>query len=234
MKFPILSLAGLVMSACGSVVGPSAGAQPHDMSQTGHEQAASRESAEANAHPGQYDSAAMSSQEHCGTLPQGFGVIEPCWTSVANPTVAHRRMAEEHQRAAAEHRAASRALQVAEEQSCVGVAPRDRDVSPFMHAEDIARVHILGAPSAPRGAKIVFRDVQGLTTEGMKRQVDCHLARNASLGFEDKEMSYCPLNLEDVEVRVEEEGGLVAVVVESEHSATAAEIVRRARALHGE
>jgi len=40
-----------------------------------------------------------------------------------------------------------------------------------------------------------------MTAEWFQRIVDCHLARNASLGFSAAEMPYCPLNVKGVHAR---------------------------------
>jgi hypothetical protein len=227
--FPLLAVSFL--TACGGGAGVAPGAHPHDMSESGHENAAAREEAKADVHRDQYDPDATSTKQRCGTPPIGLDTIEPCWTSVTNPTAEHLEMAKRHERAAADHRAASQTLQRAEEQSCGGVARADRDISPFAHTEDIESVEILDSPSAPKGAKIVFRPVRGLTAEVLNRQVQCHLARNTSLGFHVEEMAYCPLAVKGVKATVENQAGNVAVVLESNDPASAAELVKRAQAL---
>jgi hypothetical protein len=140
--------------------------------------------------------------------------------------------------AALAHREASEALLRAEAAACVGVAPEDRDVSPFRHREDIASASPLprpdtsqGAP-ALRGAVLVFRPVPGLSTARLQRVIDCHLARNASLGPSAMpEMSYCPLAVAGAGATVSSAGDQLAVAVVSDDPAAAQEILRRARLL---
>jgi hypothetical protein len=65
----------------------------------------------------------------------------------------------------------------------------------------------------------------------LQRIVDCHLARNAALGHEAPEMPDCPLVPKGVTGKVTATSDGFAVAVASDDSATAAEILRRARAV---
>lgn len=212
------------------------GTQPHDMSASHHEAAASQEERAAAEHAGQHDPAATTTRERCRR--GGKGAVEPiCWTSTVNPTKQHLHDAEEHRRVAEQHRAAAQSLRSAEEKVCGGIAPEDRDTSPFSHREDMVRVERIedpgqGKSSVPelRGATIVFRAVPGLTAEWFQRLVDCHIARNAALGHGAPDMAHCPLALKDVTASVTSTGDGFAVAVRSTDHATAEEILRRARA----
>jgi hypothetical protein len=156
-----------------------------------------------------------------------------CWTSVANPKGTYLRDIERHRLAAAEHRAASEALRKAEERACQGVDPQDRDQSPFSQVEDIVAVEplplALGAASS--GLTVVLRPVGGLTPERLQRVLDCHLARNASLGHDVPEMPYCPLVPRNVHARAFASPAGVAVGVWSEHPDSARELTARIHAL---
>lgn len=217
-----LPLTALWLMACG----PTAGARPHDMSTEQHLAVASREEAEARSHEDQATTARES--ERC--QPRARSGV--CWTSAEK----HEREAEEHRRHAAEHRAAAQALRDAEAKACVGIEPDDRDISPFFHREDIARVTRLeetaskGAPKL-RGATVVFRAVPGMTAEWLQGVVNCHLARNASMGHAMSGMEYCPLALKDVTATVTSTGDGFAVELRSADPAVAAEVLRRAEAL---
>ena len=83
------------------------------------------------------------------------------------------------------------------------------------------------------GATVVFRPVPGLTTAELQRLVDCHLARNATLGYDTAtaEMEHCLLTQRGVQasVRVLERG--FAVDVRAEDAFAGQEIWRRAQAL---
>lgn len=224
----------LLISLTGCASTP--GAKPHDMSTAGHEEHAKAEDATARGHTAQYDPTAMApSDDGCrrrvGTHSgETFGT---CWTSWANPTEEHLQMAEKHRKMAADHRAASQALRDAEASACVGLSPDDRDMSPFLHREDVASVAPLNTQqvgkTAPRlvGATIVFRAVPGLTEERLQRIVACHLARNASVGHNAPEMPYCPLVPKGAAAAVSSVGGGFAVAVRSEDSGGAQEILRR-------
>ncbi len=192
------------------------GTQPHDMSTSGHERAAREEEA-----------LASSAETDC--------TASPCWTV----TDEARQDAQRHRELAAEHRAAAAALAEAEAGACIGLDEDTRDESPFMHRADIASVDELteevrvGRSVMRRiaGATIVFRAVRGMTAEWLQRVVDCHLARNAALGHDVPEMPYCPLVPRDVTAHVRSTGSGFAVDVRSGDHTSAAEVLRRARAL---
>jgi hypothetical protein len=134
-------------------------------------------------------------------------------------------------------------LRDAEAQACSGVPEYDRNVSPFLHSEDIEQVAPLNAPVNPvaeegprhdtvfKGAVISFRPVRGLTQEWLQRVIDCHLARNAVLGHDLAEMPDCPLVPKGVTAQAKSAGGHFVVEVSSDDPATAQEVWRRAQRL---
>ncbi len=224
MSLLMLSLAG---GACATP-----GSRPEDMSAQQHQQRADSESWTAEKHQGQYEATARTTRERCrGQIEAprlGVGLSDICWASVTNPTELHLAVAEAHRRRAADHRAAAAELGKTEERACTGVAPEDRDLSPFEHVEDIA-----GVEPRTTGAVVTFRAVPGLTVESLQRVVDCHLARNASLGHEVPEMANCPLVPKGAEARVSSTGTGFAVTIRSDDPITAAEIRARATRLTG-
>jgi hypothetical protein len=224
----LLALAGCAAS--------TPGAQPQDMSKAQHEQAAASHEQAADPHGAAYNPAAAVGTEKCGDPRR------PCWTSVSNPTEQHKADAEKHRKMAADHRGAAQALRDAEAKSCSGIADSDRDISPFDRREDITNVapYKTATPVGPKqqaeklhGAVVTFRAVQGMTGEWFQRIVDCHIARNASLGNEMPEMTYCPLNVKGAKAKVSSTGNGFTVTVESDDPATAQEILKRAQALSG-
>lgn len=116
-------------------------------------------------------------------------------------------------------------------------------MSPFEHTEDIANVAPLmmsepdaratGRPANERllGATVTFRAVPGMTAEWLRRVVDCHLARNASLGHVVPEMPNCPLVPKGVEAEVSSIKDGFAVAIRGQNAATAREILARAQRL---
>jgi hypothetical protein len=164
-----------------------------------------------------------------------------CWTSVRNPTAAHLAAAQEHARQAAAHRAASAALREAEARACVGIAPGDRDMSPFEHLADIASVDPLTLRESDSrsalpwertiGVMVTLRAVEGLTAEWLQRVVDCHLARNASLGHTVPEMPDCPLVPRGVVARVSSTGTGFAVEIRAADQGAARDVLSRAQRL---
>ncbi len=233
------SILGLALAACGTT---SPGTRPHDMSAAQHEHEAEAHANMGEQHEARYDPDAVTRRDHCrarvgGTARLDIGGI--CWTSVANPTETHLEQAKEHRRLATEHRAASAALREAEARACAGISMEDRDMSPFDHVEEIASVRPLREDSGPpkarhkrtAGAIVTFRAVPGMTAEWLQREVDCHLARNASLGHVVPEMPTCPLAPNGAQARVTSTGNGFAVTIRSDDDGAAQDILARAQRL---
>lgn len=226
----------LVTAACATT---RPGAQPHDMSVALHEAVAHAQASAAEGHAAAYKPEAAIAVNNCN--PRGG-----CWTSLQNPTFEHLEQSRILRQAAAEHRAASQALRQAEASACAGLSEADRDMSPFAHREDIAKVErftpeqrigtgsFSGTTKNFVGAVITFRAVPGMTTQWLQRVIDCHLARSAAMGHEMPEMPYCPLVPKDVlaQVVATDTGFAVEVIANDPNDhATAADIWRRAQTL---
>jgi hypothetical protein len=222
-------------TTCAALVacGGTPGAAPHDMSAAHHDTEAAEQLAAASGHAAEEAKAGPPETSRCASRPKRGGDVagEACWTSLQNPSDAHRRMAEDHRRQAADHRAASAALRDAEARACVGIAEEDRDASPFDHAEDIASVKPLREPDTasgkPLGAIVTFRAVPGMSTGWLQKVVDCHLARNASLGHVVPEMPNCPLVPNHVTATVGEAADGFTVTIRSEDPDSAREVMSR-------
>ncbi len=237
MKTDIFNALGLALFPIALGCGSAARTQPHAMSATEHEAAASQEQQASAGHGEQYDATASATEKSCSPA-RGGGAV--CWTSVANPTAEHAKEAEQHRALAAQHRAASEALRSAEASACAGIPEEDRDLSPFSHREDIRSVSPLKEENkvgrsvsyTNPGVEVVFRAVPGMTAEWLQRVVDCHLARNAAIGHEaaGAEMGFCPLTLRGVQASVRSVGDGFAVAIRSDDAAVAKEIQRRAEA----
>lgn len=232
-------LMAVAMGACATP-----GARPHDMGDEQHRTEAVHHDQLAAQEAAQYDANATPRRSPCPAArvrAEYASAYDACWSSVVNPTEKHKNEADAHRKHAADHRAASVALREAEARACVGMAEGDRDMSPFMHTEDIATVTPLneGASSGKSpsyrmaGATIIFRAVPGMTAEWMQRLVDCHLARNSALGHVAPEMPNCQLVPKGVTARVKSAGDGFAVEVRSDDPATAREVLDRAERLVG-
>jgi hypothetical protein len=184
---PVILLTTLVaLSACRG----REGTHPEDMSVAEHEAAAERAEAKAVAEEAEYDPDPI--------IFGGTDCIELCFRT--NPTEHHLRAANQLRREAAAHREASYELRVAEERACSGIPELHRDFSPFYHTS-----HILGAELGDEGPIVVHFDrIPKTTVEGLQQLVDCHMARNAALGFDMPEMDFCPLAIRDVSAEVVE------------------------------
>ncbi|MBS2012619.1 MAG: hypothetical protein JST00_07030 [Deltaproteobacteria bacterium] len=207
------------------------------MSSARHETMAAQEERVARKHEHLYDADAGERRERCRGG-RAATETDACWTAVTNPTAEHLKDAEESRRRAADHRAASQALRDAEAQACRGIPAADRDQSPFQRREDIERVEPLrtrqgGKQPSERleGATVVFRAVPGMTAQWLQRVVDCHVARNAALGHDAREMPSCPLVPKGVRATVTATKTGFAVEVRAEDTDTAKEILSRANAL---
>lgn len=238
MKSSIINILGFSVSAVALSCGSPASTQPHAMSVTEHEAAASQERQNVAGHDAQYDPAATTSTESCSPA-RARGSV--CWTAEKNPTASHSKDAAHHRDLADKHRAASEALRTAEASACSGISAKDRDVSPFSHGPDIRSVSPLqeevkkGKVTTNRvaGANIVFQAVPGMTAEWLQRVVDCHLARNAAIGHDAAagEMPYCPLTPRGAQARVSSVGDGFAVAIRSDDAETSKEILKRAESL---
>ena len=226
-----------VLAACASTSTP--GANPHDMSMGQHNASAEQHAAVASAHQAQYDPNATESKNRCSAGSAARDTFDVCWTTSVNPTKEHLEQAEVHRKHAADHRAASDALRGAEANACAGIAADDRDISPFWHTGDIARVERLTVPDlsgdlpADRtvGAKVTFRAVPGMSAEWLQRVVDCHIARNSALGHVAPNMPNCPLVPRGVSADVKSTGDGFSVTIRADDISTAKEVLARAERL---
>ena len=228
----LFSAAVAFASACAA----SLDTRPHAMSAAAHENAASEHARAAESHAAAATPPTVDERRGCTARRLG---VQICWSSTKVHHDEHSAMAEEHRRIAAEHRAASAALRQAEATACNGIAPDDRDISPFAHVDDLSSVEPLYEMSSVAkspsqrlvGASVLFRPVAGLTQERLQRIIDCHLARNAALGHQDTTMPDCPLVLAGVRASVEPDEGALVVHLRADDPRTAAEVLARAQRL---
>lgn len=93
-----------------------------------------------------------------------------------------------------------------------------------------------GAELRPEDASEARHEEQALEADVaadayLRRVVDCHLARNASMGFAMPEMQPCPLGVKGAAASVATDARGLAVTVGATDAAALAEIDRRGRAL---
>ena len=69
------------------------------------------------------------------------------------------------------------------------------------------------------------------TAEWLQRVIECHMARNAAMGYAMPEMSDCPLMLKGITATVASTGDGFSVAVQSDDAITANEIHKRTEAL---
>jgi hypothetical protein len=188
------------------------GTHPEDMSAKQHDAAAADAETKAVEHESQYDPTAV--------VFDGSDCSEFCFRS--NPTEHHLREANRFRREAQRHRDASHDLRVVEERACADIPEIHRDFSPFFHGD-----HIAGAEIGDSGPVVVhFDQIPKTTAEGLQRLVDCHLARNAAMGFEMEEMDYCPLGVAGVSATVVATDAGLDIQLDAEDEARAAVVTR--------
>jgi hypothetical protein len=218
IRISMLGVATIAGAGCAT-----AGTRPHDMSAAQHERAAAAADDEATEHASRFDPA------------QTTSVRQRAGWGEANPTAEHRHEADKLRAEAAKHRAAAQALRDAEARSCGAVPADDRDLGPFFHREDVERVEPFyantGRNRTLRGATITYKPVAGLTAEAMQRNIDCHLARNAALGFDAPEMAHCPLASRGVQATARDSRGRVVVEVSANDPSVANALLARAKLL---
>lgn len=212
----ILSLCALLLSCATTQSGDHP--RPLDMSAARHRQQASMEERAAAEH--EREAQRISSQTpSCGSAPtsqpDGASVDDICWSARREAAQQQEYDAAQHRRHASEHRAAAAALEEAETTACQGLSEPDRVLSPFYHWRDIKFVN-----PRPDGATIVFAEVPGLTRDSLQRLVDCHMARNAALGYDVPQAYYSPIALKGVDQAVvsETSQGLAVTITSSDHT----------------
>lgn len=239
-------IVSLWLVACGpkAMIGPEPNEPATKPEATGaaeHRAAAEREERRLARHQELYDPSAKQTVRRCDAASTDHAPGEPiCWLETINPTAVHLEEVEAHRMRGVEHRKSARDLRAVEERACAGLAPEDRDRSPFSHRADILGVSPLEAAPAERrnqaqivGATVLFRPVPGLTVAELQQLVDCHLARNATIGYEkaSAEMGGCLLTQRGTHASVRALDGGFAVDVRADSASAGQEIWRRAQLL---
>ena len=202
--------------------------EPSDMSAVAHDEAARAEEQEAQAH---LEAAEIYPDEGVRGCHEVGIIYFPCWSQLANMVEYNLWEAKQHQRRAKEHVAAAVMLRDAENRTCQGISAENKEISPFYHRADIAEVHsVFSAKDAsePIGADVVFRAVPGMTRQNLQQIIDCQMARNAALGYDESWMPLCPLMLPEITATVQESEGSLVVSLRSKDLKTAAELNSRA------
>lgn len=202
------------------------GTHPHNMSLAGHRAPAIAESQAAT-------QGTLAQQAHPGPA-WDEGCYRP-WTGFGEPSEKHLDEDRAYQGLSGKRPAVSRALHAAETRSCGGIPNRDRNITPFVHAEEIVSVELLPVDigrNVVSGRRIVFRALSDITAEGLQRLIDCHVARNAALGYQHGDHNpLCPLAVKTVAANVTAHpmGWSIDLIPDSE--AAARELRRRTESL---
>jgi hypothetical protein len=238
---PLRSMNALSIASLMTALG-CATTKVEDLSADEHEAAAQHENSEARAAADRYDPKAIRHVTQYPSPTPGCdqslpGDCSPGWTLSKNATDRELALASAHLARAKKHQAAAKALRDAEVRACGAVVPADRELSPFFRGADIKRVEDLGRSDgatplgSSAGATVIFTSVPGLTAQRLQQILDCHLAVNAALNFDQTGMAECPLNVRGVSARARAVSNGFAVDVTSTDPGAALEIVRRAMTL---
>ena len=203
--------------------------------------------AEANRHDAEaarQDALAAETAQQPATYPCGDTVIHdqstsgterltprPCWSVELSPTERHKLQAERLRDQAAEHRHVAKGLLDAERVACEGLAVEDMEHTRCWHRGDVLSVEAELSGARLRGARVLFRQVRGLSVEWMQRALACHQAHAAALGFAPTNMSYCPTTVAGATFEVTQASGGILVIVRATDDDVAALIYSRAEAL---
>lgn len=203
------------------------GTRPYDMSAAQHEQRAALAEAEAAEHSARYDPARRTSRVVCAR----FG----CSSQETNPTAVYREHADRLHAEAAEHRKAAEALHDAEANVCAATGG-DQDLTPMFRRDEVERIEPIyrytgGRSRGVEGAILVLARTTDVTADALQKKLDCHLARNAAVGFDAPDMGYCPLASRGVRAVVREGGGRLRIEITANDGRTAEEVLRRAQLL---
>jgi hypothetical protein len=224
MKHATLALLPIFLGACTYYV------PPPEMSVEAHEAVATAADSSARANVEQVLTEAPSKPTPCD------GSTAPCWTVTESSATRQLEEAQALHRIANEHREVAVALHDAEASACGGVAAGDRDISPLTRREDITSTgRLMGRTVAksptdePRGAFVTIRAVRGLTRQYLQRVLECHLARNASMGYGVHRGD--PQAIQGASVAVDSLGDGFRIELSSDDWDTAREIMRRTLAL---
>jgi len=154
-----------------------------------------------------------------------------CWTS--RRRAAAGGVTEESAEAlvASEQRRTHEGLTDAESAACSGLAPVDRDSSPFAHTEDILRVERVGGSDAAHGVRVLFRNIPGMTPEWLAEILRCHQARAVAMMSSAPELPYGPFLVHGGDTAVAATADGLVVTMTTADVALADALWRRAQAL---
>lgn len=235
-RIPHLLAAALLVSCGGGTA-----AQPERLSVAQHEAEAQRHEQEAREHERLYAQSrqAEGNPIQCydqrtpdpSTGGEPMRVLRPCWTSEQRPSRHQLDEARKDHQEAARHLSVAASMLRTERAACEGLGDEEISHGPFFHRDDILRVEEVRLDGELHGARVLFSKVPGLDAPWLRRAIACHQARAASMGYDPKQMSYCPLMVAPTTTTVEDMGGVVAVTIVARRGWEIAAVVGRAKAL---
>ena len=156
----------------------------------------------------------------------------PCWDTGEERSAHDEYVA----KLAAEHtEAADRRVdnqRVADEQTaCAGLSQRELEHTPFSHRREIAEVIPHREAGNPRGVRIIWKPVPGLTADWMRQAISCHRARFERMGEPPIYHPHDPTLVAHATVRVEDHGGHLEVIIETPDDANGQLVIDRAQSL---
>lgn len=166
-------------------------------------------------------------------LTGGFGAplttFQPCFDVAEEAAQEHSAIAAQHADAARRDRAIAGRLVRAEVAACGGIAAGERSHTVFAHRKAIANVVPDYYAGQLHGVWVVFRPIEGLSPEWLRRDVACQRARWAVLGGKTDNLPDDPTLLPGSDVRVFQRGDHVELLVTTATTADAELALTRAR-----
>jgi hypothetical protein len=166
-------------------------------------------------------------------LTGGFGAplttFQPCFDVAEEAAEEHRAIAAEEAAAARHDRALAGQLVHAEVAACGGIATGERSHTVFAHRKAIADVIPDYSAGQLHGVWVVFRPIEGLSADWMRRDIACQRARWAVLGGKTENLPDDPTLIPDSQVHVFQRGDHVELLVTTATTADAELAFARAK-----
>lgn len=156
----------------------------------------------------------------------------PCWDT-GEEKMAHDEYVAQlaDDRSAADDRSVDAQLAAAERSACAGLSARELEHSPFSHRREIAEVIPHREAGNPRGVRIIWKAVPGLSVGWMRQAIACHRARFERLGEPAIYFPEDPTLVAHATVTVEDHAGHLEVLVETSDDASGQLALDRAQNL---
>lgn len=203
-------------------------AEAHDQRAAEHERAASAHAKKDVTH---YQCGDLVAFDQATSGGEPLTPALPCWDPEEETYERHRAEARRERVLAHDERAAAANLVAAEQAACKRVGETELGHSPFAHRKAIAEVVPHYVDAKVRGARIVFKQVPGLTPDWLREAIACHAAHFHTIGDDPSYLPEDPSLVPGAQVKVEKTDQAIVVAVTADSDEVGQEILARAQAL---